>query len=253
MGARAVLAVLPMRPVLLGVLLLVPSLTAQDTKPEPRLRFGLAVAPGNFEVDLGLTDDDTDALFLRLQGEYISELGLGGGLRVESFVSDDDLFGTGSAGAEASNGAAFGHFTYAFGSKRFEMPLRIGALANSLTIEANSGGENEASSIGPYVEIAPELTLIHVGPTRWTIYGELGGGYTYTQIEIDGVSEEFDSTSIFLGVEVGTRLRLGMFEAGLGFLARFQDTDESDPEGGITVAAFDSTFTGVLVSAALRF
>ena len=242
-----------MRPVLLGVLLLVPSLAAQDSKPEPRLRFGLAVAAGNFDIDLGLADDDTDAGFLRLQFESIGESQMGGGLRVESFVSDDDLFGTGPTGAEVSNGAAFGHFTYAFGSDRFEMPLRIGVLLNGLTIELNSGGENEARSIGPYVEIAPELTLIHVGPTRWTIYGELGAGYTFTQIEIDGVSEEFDSNTTFIGVEVGTRLRLGMFEAGLGFLSRFQDTDESDPEGGITVSAFESTFTGVLVSAALRF
>ena len=139
------------------------------------------------------------------------------------------------------------------------LKLRVESLeeravpANNLTIEANSGGENESLSLGPYVEIAPELTLIHVGPTRWTIYGELGGGYTYTEIELDGVSQEFDSNSTFIGVEVGTRLRLGMFEAGLGFLSRFQDTDESDPEGGVVVTAFDSTFTGVLVSAALRF
>ena len=44
-----------------------------------------------------------------------------------------------------------------------------------------------------------------------------------------------------------------MFEAGLGYLARFQDTGESDAEAGVTYPDFDTTFQGIMLSLALRF
>ncbi len=243
-----------MRVTLALVLLLATSVAAQD-KPEPRFRIGVALAAGTFDADLGPTlDDDTDAGFFRLQFEYIGESRLGGGLRIESFASDDDLFGTGPAGSEATNGSLFGHFTYRLGGDRFDMPLRAGLLGSNLTVEQNgSSAENEALSVGLYAEVAPELTLIHVGPTRWTVYGELGAGLAATEIEVSATPEEFDSDTLFYGVEIGTRLRLGMFEAGLGFLARFQETDDSDVENGFFVPEFNTTFSGVLLSAALRF
>jgi hypothetical protein len=241
-----------MRTALPAVLLLATSLVAQD-EPEPRFRIAIAASIGTFELDQDVLDDDTDAGLFRLQFEYISSSRLGGGVRIESYASDDDLFG-GANSSEATNGSIFGHFTYRLGRDRFEMPVRAGLLASNLTIEQNATGiENEAMSLGPYLELAPELTLIRVGPTRWTIYGEFGAGFAVTQIEIDGVSEEFDSDSLFYGVEVGTRVGLGMFEVGLGFLARFQVTDDSDVENGLFVPEFDTTFEGVLLSAALRF
>lgn len=245
-----------MRVTLLAVLLLATSLAAQDTKSEPRFRIGVALAAGDvdFNQDDGGLDDDTDAGFFRLQFEYIGQNRIGGGLRVESYASDDDLGGTGPSGSEANNSAVFGHFTYRLGGDRFEMPLRAGLFADRLTLEQNiSNTEVEVSSFGPYFEVAPELTLIHVGPTRWTVYGELGAGWTITEIDADSTTQDFDSESLFYGVELGTRVRLGMFEAGLGLLARFQATDDSDPEGGFFVPSFDASFQGVLLSLALRF
>ena len=246
-----------MRITSLAVLVLATSIAAQEAANEPRFRIALAASVGNFDFSGdtgGIGDDDTDAGLFRLSFEYISRSRLGGGVRLESYVTDDDLFAAGPSGAEARNGSLFGHFTYRLGGDRFEMPLRAGLLASTLTVESNgSGTENEAASFGPYVELAPELTLIKIGPTRWTVYGEFGVGYTATQIDSDALANDFDSTSLFYGAEIGTRLGLGMFEVGLGYLARFQTTDESDAEAGVTFPDFDTTFQGIMLSAALRF
>src|SRR5688572_27630945 len=102
-----------MRTALLASLLLAPSLAAQDTKAEPRFRVGVALAAGDFDFDqdTGL-DDGTDAGLFRLTFEYVGTSRIGGGVRLESYTSDDDLGGAGPAGTEATNGAFFGHFTY---------------------------------------------------------------------------------------------------------------------------------------------
>jgi hypothetical protein len=134
------------------------------------------------------------------------------------------------------------------------MPLRLGVIVNRLEIEADATGEtSDFRSVGPYVELAPEVTLASAGKTRWSLYGEGGIGWTRTRIELDAVSQKFDSSTVFVGAELGTRLAFGMFEIGLAYVGRFQHMERSDPENGSSVASFDANFQGALLSFALRF
>lgn len=76
--------------------------------PSPPASASPSVSAGgyfDYDTDGSNLDDDTDAGFFRLQFEGTSKRGFGGGLRLESYTSDDDLFaGTGFADSEASNG-----------------------------------------------------------------------------------------------------------------------------------------------------
>lgn len=242
-------------------LLLFSPLVAQDTpevKPEPkkdRFRIGAALAGGSFDFEQGAQNDDTDAGLFRLQFEFVGNKDFGAGVRIESFVSDDDLFASTTAPTEARDSDLFAHLTWRFGSDRFTMPLRVGLLVNRLEFEAKSTNqESTFTSVGPYVELAPEITLAGRGRTRWSVYAEGGIGWGVTEIEQDAfASQKFDSSTVFVGAELGTRLALGMVELGLAYVVRLQSMERSDPEPSGTIESFDASFQGVLFSFALRF
>lgn len=232
------------------------SLAAQEER-EPRFRIGLGLAGGSFdyETDGSGLDGDADAGMFRLSFEATTAKGLGGGLRLESVGTDDDLFtGTGFASAEAANGTLFGHFTYRIEAHRFAMPLRIGLLLNGLTLTENTTDDEVTfASVGPYFEIAPEVVLVRGGKTQWSLFGEVGVGVAGTAIDIEGDSRDFESTSSFAGLELGTRLLLGPIELGLSYVGRWQSMDESDPEGVDVVLGYDAEFQGGMFSIAVVF
>lgn len=224
---------------------------------DPRFRIGLGLAGGSFdfETDGSGLDGDSDGAMLRLSFEGTSARGIGGGVRLESVASDDDLFtGTGFGTAEASNGSLFGHFTYRVESHRFAMPLRVGLLLNGLTLTDNATDDEVTyASIGPYFEIAPEVVLVRGGKTQWSLFGEVGVGVAGTAIDVEGDSRDFESTSSFAGLELGTRLLIGPIELGLSYVGRWQSMDESDPEGGTVVLGYDADFQGAMFSFAVVF
>jgi hypothetical protein len=231
-------------------------LAAQD-REEPRFRIGLALSGGRFDFDTegNNLDDDQSAGMFRLQFEGTSSRGFGGGVRLESMVSDDDMFvGNGFAATEASNGSLFGHFTYRFESHRFAMPIRAGLLLNGLVLdEVASSDEVTYGSLGPYFEIAPEITLARSGKTAWSLYGELGFGGGFTSIDVEGDSNDYESSTGFFGLELGTRLLIHKIELGLAFVGRWQSMDESDPENNLVVRGYDAEYTGLLFSFGVVF
>ena len=255
-----------MRAALLVALSAVSSLVAQEKeREEPRFKIGTAFAGGRFSFDTdgsGL-DDSADAGLFRLSFEAVGRKGIGGGVRFESIVTDDDLFqGTGFASAEAFNGSIFGHFTYRIDQHRFSMPLRAGLLANALVLDQRftvgaGDGDVEYLSFGPYFEIAPEFEVVHAKKFRWSFYGELGFGFGGTAINIDGDPRDYQSVTVFSAIEAGTRFRFGFAELGIAYLGRLQAMDESDVEffaGNPQVAlGYDSDFQGLLLSFAARF
>ena len=236
-------------------LALASSLLAQER--EPRFRIGLGLAGGDFdyETEGSNLDGETDAGFFRLQFEGTSSRGIGGGLRFESLVTDDDLFdAAGFAASEAHNGTVFGHFTYRLEAHRFAMPIRVGLLLNGLTLEeTGSGYETTFGSVGPYFEVAPEVTLVRRGSTRWSLFAEVGVGVGGTAIEVAGDSRDYESATSFAGVELGTRLLLGPIELGLSYVGRWQALDESDPENGFVVLPNEVDFQGLMISFAVVF
>jgi hypothetical protein len=241
----------------LAVLALASASFAQDEPSRPRFRIGTGFAAGNFDFDTegSPLSDDTDAAMFRLAFEVTSKHGIGGGVRIESMYTDDDLFaGIGFNRSQARNQTVFGHFTYRHEAHRFVLPVRAGVLVNALTLEEEiSDDEVQYESIGPYFEIAPELVLARSRKTSWSLYGEFGIGIGGTQIEIDNDPRDYDSVTVFSGVELGTRLTLNHVELGLAYVGRFQSMDESDPELGQVALGYDAAFNGVMFTIAVIF
>jgi hypothetical protein len=250
-----------MRPALpLAFLALASASLAQDEPTaKPRFRIGAGIAGGNFDFDTegSALSDDTEALLLRLSFEGTGRRGIGGGIRFESLGTDDDLFqGTGFPRSEAAMGSAFAHFTYRFEEHRFAMPLRAGLLWNALVLEENvTNDQVEYLSVGPYFELAPEVTLARSGRTSWSLYGELGFGFGGTWIEIERDPRDYESVTFFGGIELGTRLLLNKIELGLAYVGRWQSMDESDPEGFPPQIAlgYDAAFHGLLFTFGVVF
>ncbi len=259
-----------MRAALVAVLLLVPSLVAQEQQPagrqpggrereEPRFRIGMGLAGGRFEFDTerSLLDGDADAGMFRLQFEGVGRRGIGGGIRFESVGTDDDLFtNAGFAPTEAWNGTVFGHFTYRFEQHRFVMPMRAGLMSNIVVLDEQGFGPSDDVgywSFGPYFEVAPEVILTRSRRTRWSLYAEFGFGFGGTYIDVDNDPREYESATFFSGIEAGTRLTLGVAELGIAYVGRWQTMDESDPEAGLVALGYDADFQGLLLTFAVRF
>ncbi len=230
-------------------------LTAQG-RERPYFRGSLGLAGGSFDfmTDTGSLDDDTDAGLFQLEFEATSPGGIGGGIRYEGLATDDDLFVVnGTPPTEARSGSLFAHFTYRVEEHRFAIPIRIGLLLNGLTLEDDAGFETTYASIGPYFEVEPELTLVRRGGFRWSLYGLLGVGAAATAIDVDQDFRDYESSTGFVGLEAGTRLRAGPAEFGVGYVGRFQSMDESDVEAGQVVLGYDADFHGVLFTFGLVF
>ena len=220
-------------------------LAAQDDQ-HARWRIALGLGAGNLEFDEDNTvrnDEETAGAF-RLGFEGTSRAGFGGGLRLESFAASDMQLG-GGTDYDVGMGSLFGHFTYRARAHRFAMPLRVGLLVNSLTLDNTAvDAEQTYLSAGLYLEAAPEFTLIRRGSTEWTLYGEAGLGSGGTMVEIDNDSREWDSSTGFAGLEFGTRLYLGVCELSAAFVSRWQSMDRTDPDGGVTLPGYDASFSG---------
>lgn len=246
-------------PALTVASLLTLSLAAQDDHAT-RWRIGLGLGGGSLALDDDSfpRSDSNKAGAFRLGFEGTSRRGYGGGLRLESFATEELEFGAGPDDFDVGFGSMFGHFTYRVQSHRFAMPVRIGMIANVLTVDnATSPADDMATyrTLGIQTEIAPEFTLARRGSTEWTLYGEVSLGGGGTTIEIDDNSREWDSATVFTGLELGTRVYLGICELSLAYVGRWQSMDESDPDGNppLTVLPYDASFQGVMLGFAVVF
>lgn len=232
-------------PALTVASLLTLSLAAQDDQ-HARWRIALGLGAGVLEFDEEDTvrnDEETAGAF-RVGFEGASRAGFGGGLRLESFAASDMQLGAGTD-YDVGMGSMFGHFTYRARAHRFAMPLRVGLLVNSLTVDDKAiDAEQTYVSAGLYLEAAPEFTLVRRGSTEWTLYGEAGLGSGSTVVEIDNDSREWDSGTGFAGLEFGTRLYLGVCEVSAAFVSRWQSMDRTDREGGVALPGYDASFHG---------
>ncbi len=247
-----------MRSTLLAVLTLALPLAAQQEAPfVSRFRVQFAGAGGEFQhhTDNSLLDDQTKAGMFRFEFEGISRRGFGGGLRYEGVVSDDDLFAdAGFNASEARMSSLYLHFTYRATARHFTMPVRIGLWLNGYVLEDRVlGDEVSYGSIGPYLELTPEFRLVDERRFGWSLYGQLGGGVAGTGIDVDNDSNDYYSTTVAYGVELGTRLRTGPLELSVAYVLRGQAMDESDPENGLVVLGYDAHFQGLLISASALF
>lgn len=243
------------------LLFLASAAIAQDDDSSGRFRVAIGLGSGNFAfetVDARPTevlDDDTDAGMLRFQFEGTTRSGIGGGLRFEGIGTDDDLFvRNGANPSEIGYASLFGHATFRFQQHRFAMPLRFGLLLNGLVLnDTVTDQETSYSSIGPYLEIAPEVTLVGSRRSAWSLFGELGVGIAGTAIEVDGDYRDYESSTGFVGLELGTRLRFSAFELSVSYVGRWQSMDESDVEDGFVALGYDAEWNGILIQVGAVF
>lgn len=223
--------------------------------------FGVAGGTYAFDSDLAGFDDDATAGLFQTEFEVTNRRGLGGGIRFEYFVTEEDegLFRNPSnifdEGTQARSSTFLLHGTYLVSQHRFRMPVRIGLLINSLTLddEGTINPETNYFSAGPFFEIEPEVTLVRAGPVRWSLYAQLGFGIAGTSIDVDGDFRDYDSASGFGMIEAGTRMRVGPANFGIAFIGRYQSMDRSDIEAGSFIYGYDSDFEGLLISAGFSF
>jgi hypothetical protein len=240
---------------------LVLAVTLAPLCAQTTVRIDLAVGGGTWEhttSGVAALSDDTDAGYGRLGFEIIGGNDFGGGLRLEGTVSDDDLFlGSGGLATEASDGDLFLHGTGIFGGTQddlMRMPLRFGLFVRNYRIEEQVSSDSiDWTSVGPRIEIEPELRLVRGDDVQWSFYARAGGSFGVTTIETDLSSDSFDSTTLGFDFGLGTRLQLGPAQIDLGFLLRTQTVDESDDVGGLFIREIDAEFRGIVLGAAVVF
>lgn len=215
----------------------------------PRFRVGMGLAVGRFgfeESGAPNRDDRTDALAARLQLEGFGRRSFGGGFRLEGLRSDDDLFG-GATGnpTEATDRSLYGHFSWLAHERRFGMRIRIGLLADRLTLDEQTSAttftETEFTTVGPYFELEPELVVLERGRLRASVYGTFGLGGGWTWIDAEGDGRDWDSVTGLLGIETGVRFRYGALELVTAYVGRFRTMDRSDSEGGTVIPEHDAS------------
>ncbi|MCA8952983.1 MAG: hypothetical protein KDE27_25960 [Planctomycetes bacterium] len=245
---------------LLGILALASTSAGIAAQEGYRSNFRFDIAGGfgrvAHETDGSATDGDTGGAFGRLRFEGVGDQGFGGGIRLEAWGSDDDLFvDEGFQAEEARASDLFAHFTYRFERGPFRMPARIGFMAHHYELENVASGVTtlEVDSFGPRFEVAPEYVFNRGDVVEFSVYGELGIAAAYSNVETSSFSNDFDSSSAFWFAEVGGRMRIEFAEFGLGFITHGIYTDESDTENGNFVRAFGADFAGVVFSAAIVF
>ena len=224
----------------------------------PHFRFDLSLGGGRLEhhTEQSLLDGEADAGFFRFAFEGIGDGGtIGGGVRLEGWASEDDLFtDAGFVATEATSASLFGHVTFRVETKRFVMPCRIGLLLHGYEYEEVATGIGASfGSFGPMIEVEPEFLLVRDGTFIWSLYGQVGFGILGTSIDIDTVGDDFESTSFTYGLELGTRIYAGHFVGGLGLVVRGQEVDQSDVKNGNFALGMDNSFAGLLFSVGLVF
>lgn len=242
----------------LSTLLLLAPLTAQEaTTAQARFDVSLGLAGGTFEhrTEASSRDDRTSSALLILRAEATTAGGFGGGLRLESLQSDDDLFaGTGSNEVEANQGTLFAHLTYRLQEGRFAMPIRIGFLLDDYQLaDQVTDQELDHLSAGGAIELAPSFSLLANDSVRWSLFATASAGIAATTIDPDGDDEDYDSSTTRYGLELGTHVSFGRFDVGLSGIGRWQTMDESDPENGTTIAGYRTEFVGALLSFGIVF
>ena len=242
----------------LSPFLLLATLAAQNAPArQARIDVTAGLAGGTFEhrTEASSRDDRTSAALLLLRAEATTAGGFGGGLRLESLQSDDDLFaGTGSNEVEANQGTLFAHLTYRLQEGRFTLPIRFGFLLDDYQLaDQVTDLELDHFSAGGAIELAPSFELMTTSSLRWSLFATASAGLAATTIDPDGDDEEYDSTTTRYGLEVGTRVAFGRFDVGLSGLGRWQQMDESDPENGTTIAGYRTEFLGAMLSFGVVF
>jgi len=196
-------------------------------------------------------DGGTDTGFGRLDFE-MSRDGTGFGGRLETFGTDDDLFG--APGAEAGGVDLFAFAQWSLRGEQLRMPVRFGLLFDDYQFDQPLLAETlSVGSLGLRLELEPQLTLVQQERLDWSLFANVNFGIAFSGIDSDQDNGHWSSSSTLFGAELGTRLRYRDVTFGLSFVHREQGMHDSDVDLGRSIAGFERRLDVILLTAGLRF
>ncbi len=201
-------------------------------------------------------DDTTSAGYFALGAEAMFSERVGGGIRLEGSASDDDMFAEAVpiATGEATDSELFFHGTALFGDEESPLPLRFGLFFRSYGLTQNLGGaELNWSSLGPRLELAPDLELAAGDGFRWSLPARLGVGIGMSVAETEPSTEQWNTTMTHLDAGLASRLQFSQVWFDIGFLVRRTSYAESEDVVGVTILGADTTFTGLVLGFGAKF
>ena len=223
----------------------------------PRSMARAYFSPGEAEIEVSSGTNlsgETDALGGGAAFEGMGNM-IGGGIKLDFYLSDDDLVETApGVDTQVLGATVFPHVTFRPGTDRFRVPIRVGPEVILNTFEFEGGptsGDIDWVSAGIGIEVEPEFDFFRDDKSALSIYGGLRGGYGYAAIS--GPTDDYDSSSTSFGAEIGLRYEISAFLVSAGFLSRTTTYDESDPENGTFVEETEFSFRGFFISAGARW
>ncbi len=222
---------------------------------EPHFHASARLGAGNSDVETiagaSLTGE-TNAGLVGVEFEGMRE-SLGGGLRVDAYATDDELFADTLPGSDSSAAAVelFPHLSVRTGGDAFRMPIRLGPVAQTHTQEID-GISLDYFGLGGQVEIEPEVHVFGDDKQLLSIYGRLQAGITAAEVDGDAIASRSTDATL-LGAEIGVRYRFGSLLLGVGYLHRSTTYDESDVVNGTVVGETEFRFDGGFVSVGARW
>ncbi|MFO1078533.1 MAG: hypothetical protein U1E73_12490 [Planctomycetota bacterium] len=223
-------------------------LVAQERFPRFAADLGFGLGEMRHNTSGTNQDDDTGAAMFRLRFEGYSRQGFGGGVRIEGNASRSDLFENTTFDEQRANtGSLFAHFTYRADARGFAMPVRIGFLLQDYGLEDQVTDDRlDAVTIGPQFEIAPEFYFARRRDFAVSLVTTLTIGAGPTWVHSDLTDDDYASSTVFYGFEIGPRVHVGMVDFAVSYLFRGHSMDDSDTENSTFVRGYDSSFSGIL-------
>ena len=233
---------------------------ADDGGVGSRGRFALRIAPGTADVDIGPPTNfqgDTDALAGGLEFEMVSGGGFGGGIQLDYWSSDTDLFRRQlpTRQTSATGLRVMPHATLGPRWNRGRLPIRIGPEILAQNIESVGSGSASVDwvGVGVHLQLEPEFDFFRNDGAAMSIYGRVGGGVGAAVVNTTLNSNDYSTTYTSYVVEAGLRLQLEAFLLAAGYMARGVLYDQSDSIGLSFAEATDFVFAGAFFEMGLRW
>ena len=214
-------------------------------------------APGRAEIDVKSGSNvggEADALLFGAAFEGVGKV-VGGGIKLDVYLSDDDLIDSPAPADSSVLGATvFPHVTFRPGGDRYRVPIRVGPEVQLHTLDfgaSSTTGDFDWVSVGLGLEVEPEFDFFRDDKSALSIYGSLRGGGGW--VAISGPTEDYTSDSRSFGAEIGMRYEIAAFLVSAGFLTRTTNYDESDIENFSVVEETEFKFRGFFISAGARW
>ncbi|MEY2716372.1 MAG: hypothetical protein RIT24_2715 [Planctomycetota bacterium] len=217
------------------------------------------LAAGNIEVDLeGSANDTTSSRMVELAFETMPQPKMGGGVRLRAMASDDDLDrnpGDGVPGSgEARDAEWFFHGTFENVTGAARLPFRMGLFLRSFDLEEGATGASLAyATYGPRIEFAPVVPLLERDAFGLSVSGLVGFGYGVATVEDSTISGESETNAGFMDLGIGLRAEFSKSFLDLGYRQHASTYEQSDGATGLSVGEVDATFSGLMLSAGIRF